>query len=101
MSKTFIVSYQTRPESADENQQLVENVFAELNATDPGDLHYASFRLADGVSFIHIVITEGDTDPLSKIAAFAEFAKGIGGRVAGPPDRGDATLIGSYRFLDK
>jgi hypothetical protein len=99
MSKTVIVRYQTRADAAEENQRLVERVFAELAADDPGGLRYATFRLADGVSFVHVAIVEGEPGPLPKSAAFAEFQRGLGDRVTGPPVPADATLVGSYRFL--
>jgi hypothetical protein len=92
-----IVRYQTRPEAAEENQRLVEKVFAELNAADPGVVSYASFRLADGVSFVHVVA--GDGGALAESAAFAAFQEGIGDRVVEGPEASDASLIGSYRFL--
>jgi quinol monooxygenase YgiN len=98
MSRIRIVRYRTRPEAADENQELVEKVFAELAAKDPGGLRYATFRLADGVSFVHVVVHEGDDDPLGSSAAFAAFQQGIGDRVAEPPKAEEATLVGSYRF---
>jgi hypothetical protein len=98
MSRIRIVRYRTRPEAAEENQRLVEKVFAELGADDPGGLRYATFRLADGVSFVHVVVHEGDDDPLGDSAAFAAFQQGIGDRVAGPPEAEAATLVGSYRF---
>jgi hypothetical protein len=95
-----VVRYQTRPEVADENQRLVEQVFAELNREDPGGVRYLALRLADGVSFLHIVISEGgDPDALGRSAAFAEFQRGIRDRVADGPVRDEATLVGSYRFL--
>ena len=56
MSKT-VVTYKTTPEKADENAELVERVFKELNEKDPGGIRYATFRLADGVSFVHIAET--------------------------------------------
>jgi quinol monooxygenase YgiN len=93
-----IIRYQTRPEAAEENQRLVEKVFAELTAEDPGGLRYATFRLADGITFVHVVVHEGDADPLSTSAAFAAFQEGVGDRVAAPPEAQDATLVGSYRF---
>lgn len=99
MSGIRIVRYQTRPEAAEENQRLVEKVFAELAATDPGGVRYASFRLADGVSFVHVVVHEGDDDPLAASPAFAEFQRGIGDRVTGPPEAGAADVVGSYRLL--
>ncbi|MEV6107000.1 hypothetical protein AB0M28_20120 [Streptomyces sp. NPDC051940] len=94
-----IVRYRTREDAADENQRLVEQVLAELNTKDPGGLRYASFRLADGVSFVHVVISEDGSDPLAKSAAFAEFQTGIGDRLVAPPEVAEASLIGSYRIL--
>jgi hypothetical protein len=98
MSGMKIIRYRTRPEAAEENQRLVEKVFAELGADDPGGLRYATFRLADGVSFVHIVVHEGEEDPLGASSAFAAFQQGIGERVSGPPEAQEATLVGSYRF---
>jgi hypothetical protein len=98
MSRIRIVRYRTRPEAAEENQRLVEKVFADLGAEDPGGLRYATFRLADGVSFVHVVVHEGDDDPLGASSAFAAFQQGIGDRVTEPPKADEATLVGSYRF---
>jgi hypothetical protein len=98
MSRIRIVRYRTRPEAAEENQRLVEKVFTELGADEPGGLRYATFRLADGVSFVHVVVHEGDDDPLGDSAAFAAFQQGIGDRVIEPPTAEDATVVGSYRF---
>jgi hypothetical protein len=99
VSKTMVIRYETKADAADENQRLVEGVFAQLAADDPGGIRYATFRLADGVSFVHVVVHEGDTDPLSSSSAFAAFQAGIGDRVVGPPVPAEATLVGSYRFL--
>jgi hypothetical protein len=99
MSKAVVVRYKTRPEAADENQRLVEQVFAELNKNDPGGLRYATFRLADGVSFVHVAVHEGAGNPLEHTAAFAEFQREIGSRCVEGPTPSPATLIGSYRFL--
>jgi hypothetical protein len=99
MSTTVVVRYTTRVDAADENQRLVEEVFAQLAADGPGGLRYATFRLADGVTFVHIAVVEGEVNPLSRTAAFAEFQREIGDRCVDPPVAADATLIGSYRFL--
>ena len=98
MSSAVIVRYQTRPEAAEENQRLVERVYAELARDDPGGLRYATFRLADGVTFVHVSIVEGDVNPLPRTAAFAEFQREIGDRCVAPPEPAPATLVGSYRF---
>ena len=98
MSKAVIVRYQTTAETADENQRLVEQVYAELAASDPGGLRYATFRLADGVSFVHVALVEGDVNPLAGVAAFQEFQANLADRLTQGPDPQDATIVGSYRF---
>lgn len=99
--KKVVVRYRTKPEKADENQRLVENVFAELSASEPGGVRYATFRLADGVSFVHIasIETEDGSNPLGEVAAFGEFQREIGARCDEPPAAQDATVVGSYRFF--
>ncbi|MEU0597464.1 hypothetical protein ABZ484_04255 [Streptomyces sp. NPDC006393] len=88
-----VIRYRTKPESADENQRLIENVFAELTTTAaPAGLRYSSFRLADGVTFVHVVDGEG----LAELAAFQEFQRELGTRLADDLTREEATLIGSY-----
>jgi hypothetical protein len=98
MSKAVIVRYQTTAETADENQRLVEQVYAELAARDPGGLRYATFRLADGVSFVHVALVEGDVNPLPGMAAFQAFQANLSDRVAQGPDPQDAIIVGSYGF---
>ena len=56
--RNVVVRYQTNPDAGDENQRFVERVFDELNDRDPGGVRYATFRLADGVSFVHIALVE-------------------------------------------
>jgi hypothetical protein len=101
MGKTMVVRYQTRPDAAEENQRLVEQVFAQLANEDPGGLRYATFRLDDGVSFIHVAITEGDSSPLQQLSAFKQFSSTIGERVVDRPAGSGATVVGSYRFFDE
>jgi len=98
VSKTVVVRYTTRPDAADENQRLVERVFAQLAAEEPDGLRYASFRLADGVTFVHVAVVEGEHNPLGQLAAFADFQRDIKDRCVEPPVASEATLIGSYRF---
>ena len=97
-----IVRYRTRPERADENQGLIEKVFGELHAEHPAGLRYASFRLADGVSFVHVaaVDTDDGSNPLTATAAFGEFVRDIADRCEEGPVASSATLVGEYRFFD-
>jgi hypothetical protein len=95
-----IVRYTAKPDRAEENQSLIEGVFAGLDDAQPDGLRYASFRLADGVSFVHVASIETDdgTNPLTELPAFAAFLKGIGDRVEEGPTSSEATVVGSYRF---
>jgi hypothetical protein len=99
MTVTKVIRYRTRPDSADENERLIRAVFAELAEHDPGGLRYAAFRLADGVSFLHLAVLDGDGNPLATSAAFGEFQAGLADRCAEGPVPSDATAVGSYRLL--
>lgn len=97
---TVVVRYRPEPDRADENQGLVEAVFAELAAENPDGLRYATFRLADG-TFVHIADVEGDENPLGSSQAFAAFQEGIVDRCADGegPNPQPATLVGNFRLI--
>jgi hypothetical protein len=94
-----IVRYQAKPERAGENQQLIEAVFAELDKREPDGFTYKVFRLADGVSFIHVVIEHeiDKPDSLQDVPAFQAFLAGIDDRCDVPPVAMGATIVGGYR----
>jgi len=96
-----LIRYKTKPESAEENQRLVEKVYEELAARDPGGIRYATLRLEDGVSFVHIFMNDSDNAPngLGGIAAFAEFQRELAQRCVELPVAQAATVVGSYRLL--
>jgi hypothetical protein len=100
--RNVVVRYKVKPESAEENQRLVEKVFEELNARDPGGVRYMTFRLADGVSFVHVASYDGadGSNPIAETPAFGEFLRDIAGRCDEPPASQDAAVVGSYRFFD-
>jgi hypothetical protein len=99
--RRVVVRYRTKPEASEENQRLVENVFEELDERRPDGLRYATLRLADGVTFVHVAVIETDdgSNPLGESEAFAEFQRAIEDRCTEPPAPQDATLIGSYRLF--
>ena len=99
MSKTVIVRYLTRPESAEENQALVERVYAALAETRPSGFRYTTYRLGDGVSFLHIAQLDGD-NPLVDLPAFQEFQRELPSRCVQPPQPSGASVIGSYAPAD-
>jgi len=95
-----VVRYRTKPERADENQALIEDVFAELATTKPDGLRYTSVRLDDGVSFVHVAIvdTSDGSNPLTAVTAFKEFTREIADRCDEPPVATPGTVVGSYGF---
>jgi hypothetical protein len=99
MTKSTVVRYQVKPERAEENQQLIEAVFAELEHLEPDGFTYKVFRLDDGVSFIHVVIEhDGDNrDSLPSLPAFQAFLADIGDRCEVGPVAAGAAIVGGYR----
>jgi len=96
MSVTKVIQYTTKPECADYNERLIRAVFAELAEQNPEGLHYAAFRLDDGVSFLHVATLDGPDNPLSNVAAFGQFQSGIGDRCVVGPNPVDASVVGSF-----
>ena len=96
-----MVSYKLKSDRVDENERYVVAVYEALNQTRPRGLRYATFRLADGVSFIHIVAhDEADgSNALTALPAFKAFAAGVKERCETPPVRVELTEIGSYGFF--
>jgi len=97
-----VIRYRTKPESADENQQLIERVFAELDEMGATGFAYASFRLDDGASFLHVVVEEEGADAavsLAAVPAFQAFQAGIAERCEEQPVAIGATLVGAHRML--
>jgi len=99
MTVTKVIRYTTKPECVEENERLVRDVYAELATKQPEGLHYATFRLDDGVSFLHVAVLDGEENPLTRSAAFAEFQADIKNRLVEGPIQAEATAVGSYRLL--
>jgi hypothetical protein len=98
--KHTIVRYKVKPERAAENEELVRAVYAELNEKRPAGFHYATFKLDDGVSFVHVAWHDVDAqNPLPRVQAFQHFQENIGDRCDESPVASSGTEIGSYRFF--
>jgi len=93
-----MVRYKVRPDRADENEALVKAVYEQLGQERPEGLHYATFKLPDGVSFMHVVFeTDQPGRILGEVAAFKAFTTDIESRCEEPPVATELTLVGSYR----
>ena len=98
--KQVIVRYRVNPERAAENEELVRAVYAELHETKPGGFHYATFRLDDGVSFLHLSAHDNDgPSPLPNLEAFKRFQENIADRCDEAPVVTSLTEIGTYAIL--
>ena len=96
---TRTIRYTTHAEHADENARLIAAVFGALADVKPDGVHYAAFRLDDGVSFMHVVTLDGETNPLHEVPAFKEFQADIMNRVVAPPVTVTTTVVGNYELL--
>ena len=99
--RRVIVRYKVKPERAAENVALVEGVFAQLVSEQPEGIHYATFKLDDGVTFIHVAAIDAadGKNPLLALAAFQQFSEAIKDRCVEPPISMQAEVVGEYRLL--
>lgn len=97
--KHVLVRYRVKPDRIDEHVGYVARVFEQLDRDRPAGIRYASFRLEDGVSFVHLasIETEDGTNPLSGLAAFKAFTERIQDRCDQPPVAMGLEQVGMYR----
>jgi hypothetical protein len=95
--KTVMVRYKTSEAHAQANEQLVRAVFDELRSRAPEGLRYASYRLADGVTFVHIATLQTpDENPLAVLPAFKAFQAQLKDRCVEVPVVTELSAIDSY-----
>ena len=99
--KRVMVRYKVKPGRVAENERYIKSVFEQLQRDRPPGLRYASFKLGDGVSFVHIVSHEAadGRDPLRELPAFRAFTAEIKDRCEDPPVAAELTEVGSYGFF--
>jgi hypothetical protein len=95
--RQVMVRYTVKPDRVEENEALVRAVYAELADTEPPGFRYATYKLEDGVSFVHLASVEGEENPLGQTAAFARFQAEVRDRCDEPPVVTALTEVGSYR----
>ena len=94
-----LIRYRVKPDQADANAELARAVYAELHHINPDGLSYATFRLDDQLTFVHVVRSLHDPNPLLAVKAFGEFQAGVRDRCDEPPVQHAFTEVGSYRFF--
>ena len=96
--RRLMVRYKVKPEHVAANEQLVRGVYEELAHVQPHGFRYGTFKLEDGVSFVHLAAQEGERNPLADIAAFRRFQENIRERCDEPPVVTRLDEVGSFRF---
>ena len=96
--RTVLVRYRVKPDRVAENEELVRAVYAELAETRPAGFRYATFKLDDGVSFVHFALDDA-RNSLSGVAAFQRFQEGIRERCDEPPVVAELELVGTYDLV--
>ena len=99
--KTVMVRYKVKPDRVGENRDYIEKVFQALNQARPEGLRYASFVMADGVSFVHVAaVADGGPNPLTEFPEFKAFTADIRERCDEPPAPADLEVVGNYGLID-
>jgi len=92
-----MVRYKVKPGEVERNEELVRAVYAELHRVKPDGLRYATFRLEDAVSFVHVASqADAGRGPLPGLQAFRRFQEGIDARCDERPVVAELHVIGSY-----
>jgi hypothetical protein len=98
MQRLTLVRYTAKPDRAAENEALIRAVFAELRATVPDHIAYATFR--DGDEFAHLFVNTAtaESEPLTELPSFKAFGRVVSERCIAPPEitRLTLTLVDSY-----
>ena len=97
--RRVMVRYKVKPDRAEENEELVRAVYEELAQSEPDGIRYATFKLEDGVSFVHLAESEEDSNPLPELEAFKRFQAEIKDRCEEPPVATPLTEVGSFRLF--
>ena len=98
--KRVMVRYRVKPDHVRTNEHLVSDVYEELARTRPEGLRYGTFKLDDGVSFVHLALHAED-NPLQQVEAFRRFQEGIRDRCDEPPTVVELEEIGAYRLMEE
>ena len=97
----LIVRYRVKADQVAENERLVKAVYSGLQEIgDPG-VHYATFKLNDGSTFVHIAsfAAKEKQAVLTELGAFKAFQKDLKDRCDEQPDNQPLTEVGSYLFV--
>lgn len=96
----LMVRSKVKTESVAEVEAAIEKVFSAIEQAQPEGVHYASSRLADGVTFVALLeLDDGMDNPLPALPAFGEFQEDLKKWTAEPLTLEQMTVVGSCRLF--
>jgi quinol monooxygenase YgiN len=95
-----MIRYTIKPDQAEQNAELLRDVYDELAATSPSGLRYATYQLDDGLSFV--AFAEFDAEPGAaphhRLASFQRYRSTLDERCQQPPAVTMLHEVGSFGF---
>jgi hypothetical protein len=92
-----IVRFTTGETDVPEVEAAVAEMVAAIHRAQPPGTRFASWKLADGVTFLNVLeLADGVENPLPAIAECRAFQQRLPRWVAQPPRPQPVTVVGSY-----
>jgi hypothetical protein len=92
-----MVRYETEGSYAETNARLVRAVFDELRARAPAGFRYTTYRLPDGVSFVHLATLDvPEQNPLTGLGSFQTFQSELRARCVKAPVVVELSIVDYY-----
>ena len=97
----IMVTYKVKSERVEENEQLVKAVYEGLRQMNDPDIHYATFKLNDGQTFVHIAsfASMDKQSILTESKAFKAFQENLKDRCEIPPNPQKLAKVDAYNFV--
>jgi len=97
-TQKVVVRYKLKADRVKENEHYIKAVYQQLHERQPEGICYATYKLADGVSFVHILMytTETAHKTFASLPAFRNFQAQPKDRFEELPLVSEAEEIGSY-----
>jgi hypothetical protein len=93
-----MIRYKVKRDQVEHDVELLRGFFAELAATQPDGLRYATYQLDDRVSFVHLVETTTGPGEFARLPAFQRYRSTVADRCDEPPVLTELHEVASYRF---
>lgn len=91
----MMIRYKVKREETARELELLRAIYAELEATKPDGIRYATFQLEDGVSFVEFAETDGP-GRFSELEAFRAYRATLDERCEEAPVVTELRQVGSF-----